>query len=346
MADTAAMPEAALGHYARRLGAAPVATPVAGNLVNLTWAVGSPSAHALQLVASQFGDEENRRIEAVSRRLAEVGIAAPRLLRTDSGALSVAGPEGRRWRLLNWIPGRIHQTVPSPAHAQSAARLVARFHDAMRDSPVGEALPENDFHDTEARMAGLCQALERAVGREVEAELRSLGNDILQAWRELAPAQALPPRPGHGDLKISNLVFEADGPKAVGLIDFDTLARYPLDAELGDAFRSWCNPAGEDTTQPRLDLAIFEAVVAGYLGQSQRIEAEEKASLVHGFARIALELAARFLTDAVDDAYFAWDPAVAPSRVAHNLLRARGQAALAAEVGRRRGELEAIVRRY
>jgi Ser/Thr protein kinase RdoA (MazF antagonist) len=341
MPETAATPEAALAHYANQLGPDPAPTPVAGSLVNRTWAVGSGPDFALQLLAPQFGDVENARIEAVSGLLAEAGVAAPRLVRTDDEALSVAGPDGRRWRLLRWIPGRIHQTVPSPAHARSAARLVARFHDALVSAPAVAALPVTDFHDTEARMARLSEALS-----ESGDQIGQLGERILVAWRSLDDDQSLPRRPGHGDLKISNVVFESDACCAVGLIDFDTLARYPLDAELGDAFRSWCNPAGEDTARPRLDLAIFEAVVAGYLGSSQSLTADEKAHLVAGFARIALELAARFLTDAVEDTYFAWNPEVAPSRSAHNLLRAEGQAVLAAEVVRRRAELEAIVRRY
>ncbi len=344
--ETATTPEAAMACYAGHFNGPPAALPVAGSLVNRTWAVGRPPAFALQLLAAQFGDPENARIEAVGQRLAEAGIAAPRLVRSDAGALSLAGPKGRRWRLLRWMPGRIHPTVPSPAHAKSAARLVARFHDALRDAPEGKALPESDFHDTERRMAMLAVALDRAAGQPGEARIRSLGDSILAAWRALAPIDPLPPRPGHGDLKISNLVFDPDRPEAVGLIDFDTLARYPLDVELGDAFRSWCNPASEDTVRPRLEIAIFEATVAGYLGECRAIDGAEKAGLVPGFQRIALELAARFLTDAVDDVYFAWNPAVAPSRVAHNLIRTQGQTALAAEVARRRGELEAIVARY
>jgi Ser/Thr protein kinase RdoA (MazF antagonist) len=341
MAETAATPEAALAHWANQLGPDPAPTPVAGSLVNRTWAVGSGPDYALQLLAPQFGDPENARIEAVSGPLAEAGVAAPRLVRTDGEALSAAGPDGRCWRLLRWIPGQIHQTVPSPAHARSAAELVARFHDALDSAPAAADLPASDFHDTETRMARLSGAM-----AESGDEIRQLGDRILAAWRRLGDYQSLPRRPGHGDLKISNIVFDADEGRAVGLIDFDTLARYPLDAELGDAFRSWCNPAGEDTTRPRLDLAIFEAVVTGYLGRSQSLTGEEKARLVAGFARIALELAARFLTDAVYDCYFAWNPKVAPSRSAHNLLRAEGQAVLAAEVVRRRAELEAIVGRY
>ena len=49
----------------------------------------------------------------------------------------------------------------------------------------------------------------------------------------------------HGDLKISNLIFDAAG-KAVGIIDFDTLLVHARAIDLGDALRSWCNWTAED----------------------------------------------------------------------------------------------------
>ncbi len=54
----------------------------------------------------------------------------------------------------------------------------------------------------------------------------------------------------------------------------------------------------------------------------------ERESLALGLERIALELAARFATDALEERYFAWDPARFASRGEHDLLRARGQLSL------------------
>ena len=55
----------------------------------------------------------------------------------------------------------------------------------------------------------------------------------------------------------------------------------------------------------------------------------EWAALVPGAERIALELSCRFALDALDESYFGWNPRFG-GRGEHNLLRARGQAALAA----------------
>ncbi|MEE2751965.1 MAG: hypothetical protein VX519_11085 [Myxococcota bacterium] len=65
-----------------------------------------------------------------------------------------------------------------------------------------------------------------------------------------------------------------------------------------------------------------------------------KQRLVSGVERICLELAARFCADALNESYFGWDASIAPGRGEHNLIRAKGQLALAAEVRRQRGDLE------
>ena len=344
----ASSPEAALRHYRRVAAEFGPAIVVPGSLVNRTWMIGEPPQFALQRVAAQFDDDVNHRIERVTRRLTAAGVRTPELLRTDDDSLSLTAPSGERWRLLSWIAGTIHHQIPTPVHATSAAQLVAQFHDALFLSPEGRALPATGFHDTNARLAAMTEALGRAGDHRHGPAIQRLADELFEfweQWRSLATPSA-PDRPGHGDLKISNIVFDSNGPQALALIDLDTLGRYSLEAELGDALRSWCNPAGEDTAQPKLDVSLFEAAIAGYLGTSTTVRDGERGMLVHGLGRIALELAARFLTDAVDESYFAWNPAVAPSHAEHNLLRAAGQLELARQVAAERHVLEAIVERF
>jgi Ser/Thr protein kinase RdoA (MazF antagonist) len=344
--DVVETPEAALQHYAEGREAAFDA--VAGSLVNRTWAVDRPPRFALQLVSAQFGDEVNHRIDRVAERLTASRIRTPHIVRTAGGALSLLGPEGRRWRLLTWVPGRIRHVIASPEDAGSAGALVARFHDALYRAGAALKLPASGFHDTEARLAAMQDALGRAAGHPDEFELRHLGAEVLRrcdGWLGHRERQGLEPRPGHGDLKLSNVVFEPHANRARALIDLDTLGLYTLDAELGDALRSWCNTAGEDRAHPRFDLGIFSAAVTGYCEASKTTTRAERDRIVFGFGRITLELAARFLTDAVDDSYFGWDPAVAPSRARHNLLRAAGQLELFRQIVGLRSDLESIVRR-
>jgi hypothetical protein len=116
---------------------------------------------------------------------------------------------------------------------------------------------------------------------------------------------------------------------AVSLIDLDTVSRMPLWVELGDAWRSWCNRAGEDVAEADLDLEVFRESTKGYLaGLSIDLDAAERKSLAHGLERISLELSARFAADALAESYFGWDPARFASAGDHNLTRARGQLSL------------------
>jgi hypothetical protein len=116
--------------------------------------------------------------------------------------------------------------------------------------------------------------------------------------------------------------------------------------ELGDAFRSWCNPAGEDTEKTEFSLEIFAAAVAGYAGIAGRfIDDEEVAGIVPAIETIYTELAARFCADALLEDYFAWDPERFSTRTEHNLVRARGQLNAAKDLVSKREEADRIVDR-
>src|SRR5439155_24115766 len=73
-----------------------------------------------------------------------------------------------------------------------------------------------------------------------------LAREILDAAKALPPLGDQPRRNVHGDLKISNVMFQHDPLRATSLVDLDTLGLGTLAFELGDAMRSWCNPHGED----------------------------------------------------------------------------------------------------
>ena len=92
-----------------------------------------------------------------------------------------------------------------------------------------------------------------------------------------------------------------------------------------------------------LNVELFDAGMRGYQ-QFRPLSLQMRERIVPGVERICLELAARFAADALNESYFGWDSAVAPGRGEHNLLRARGQLALALEVRRLRGDLESRLR--
>ncbi len=318
-----------------------------GGLINTTWFVGEPPRFVLQQVNAIFPVGIHRRIQQVTGHLVSKGLVAPRIVPALDGCLVTPGPDGTCWRLMDFIPGVTLDAVDSPARARDAAALVGRFHCALLDFPQDLTPLRPDPHDTLRHMAALGSAMAECGGHRLCAGVRSLGAEVLggwERWQQRCGVGQLPIRPAHGDLKISNLRFDAEG-RALCLIDLDTLSSMPLALELGDAMRSWCNRSGEDGETAEVDLAIFEAALEGYRSTAAFASPDELASIAPGTWRICLELAARFGADAYREAYFGWDPSVAPGRGEHNLIRARGQLALARAVERRLPQLEALAAR-
>ena len=126
--------------------------------------------------------------------------------------------------------------------------------------------------------------------------------------------------------------------KRVCLIDLDTLNLMPLELEIGDALRSWCNTEAEDSPQSRCSLEYFTAACEGYA----HIDAELAVMLPDTAARIAIELASRFCADALSENYWRWDSQRFESASAHNQVRCEAQLQLAADILGQRADLRRI----
>jgi Ser/Thr protein kinase RdoA (MazF antagonist) len=335
--------------------------PLSGGLINATFAVhdgGRPVA-VLQRLHPVFGGAVNLDLEAVTAHLAAKGLVTPRLLRTRGGDAWIEHA-GRAWRALTWVDGVTVHRVPAPGWAETGGELVGQFHVAVADLAHDYAFARAGVHDTAAHLARLRGLVEAGGGgggggvdaaHAAHAEHVELGREILAAADALPPMPEVPRRHCHGDLKISNLLFEAEqgtskvAPRGVCLVDLDTLGLSTLAFELGDAMRSWCNPRGEDAGSIAFDLAIFEAAMHGFRRVAGDVVAPaEWRSIVVGLETVCIELAARFAVDIFRDEYFGWDPSRFPSRRAHNAVRARGQLALGLAVRADREEALAIVR--
>lgn len=299
-------------------------------LINRTYFVGEPVRAVLQWVNPIFHPTLQLDIEAVTRHLAERGMVTPCLVPSRDGELWVADDQRGVWRVLTYIQGRTLHQIGSLATAKAAGDLVGRFHAGLADFAYAPRAPQRHIHDTPARLAELRAALERCDGHPFAGEARELGAEILSGFASWDGDVDQPERICHGDLKISNLRFDDDGDQGICLLDFDTIAPMSLQVEMGDAWRSWCNPAGEsDPEAVRFDFAIFEASAAAWLAAFPAITRRERESLAGGVERICWELASRFCADAVNNSYFLESRDKWPRPGAHNLVRARGQRNLA-----------------
>ncbi|MBK9071457.1 MAG: phosphotransferase [Myxococcales bacterium] len=292
-------------------------SPLAGGLINQTFRVaraGTPIA-VLQQMHPVFRGEVNLDIDAVGRHLKAFGhdVRIPDVLPTRAGALWL-DHEARPWRALSWLPGDTLHAVPHPSVARSAGALVGRFHRALDGFEHAYAFRRAGVHDTPLHLANLRAQMAAHAGATFEnaAAIHALAQEILAAAALLPPIEDLAPRHCHGDLKISNLLFsepgsvaagEANGLKATALVDLDTIGKMPLAHELGDALRSWCNPAGEDQDEVIFRTDIFAAAMEGYQAETGPLADAAKRSIPAGLLTICTELAARFCADALADSY-------------------------------------------
>ena len=297
----------------------------------------------VQKVAPLFTPEIHRDIEAITAHVAGKGLLPPRLLRTQEGALCHVDADKTPWRAMNWIPGQSPLRMEGMAMAEQAGRLTARWHLALDDLEHEFSFVRPEAHDTPLFMQLLEGALRAHSDHRLRDPVALLAEEVMEAWSAWQGDLEGVRRICHGDLKISNLRFSAGG-EALTLLDFDTVGMLTLDVELGDAWRSWCNVSDEDSVDACFDMDLFEASAAGYLEECP-LDREMRERLPAGVERICLELVARFAADALNESYCGWDPDVAKGRGEHNLLRARGQWALARNVRALRTDMERVLLR-
>jgi Ser/Thr protein kinase RdoA (MazF antagonist) len=321
---------------------------ITGGLINATYVVrvGGQAVAVLQRLHPIFGAEVNLDLEAVTNHLAARGVETPRLLRTLDGR-AWCEHEQRVWRATTWVEGESVAAVPDPEWARVGGELVGQFHRAVADLSYEYRFVRSGVHDTQLHLARLRACIDSGAvsgSGAGDPNVLVLGHEILAAATQLPELPTQPKRHIHGDLKISNLLFRRYPIRAVALVDLDTLGHGSLAFELGDAMRSWCNPHGEDAGQVRFDISIFATAIAGFREVADSILSDaERTSVGVGLETVCVELAARFAVDVYEDRYFGWDPTRFESRRAHNLVRARGQLALATAVRAARREILEIV---
>jgi len=324
-----ASPEAALAHWPTLAGGS--VAPLGAGLVNQTFLVtGAAGRHVLQRVSPVFSPAIHDNILAVTERLAQAGMITPRLVPAGDGRPCADLGEGGVWRVMTFVDGVSFDVVGGAAQARAGGELVARFHravDGLAHTFVGMRV---GAHDIPRHLRRLGDAVEARRGHRLHGTVSALAAEIAAGAATVPALPALPDRVCHGDLKFNNLMFAGPGPaereRALCLIDLDTVGPMALAYELGHAWRSWCNRAGEDAAEARLDLEVFRASLDGYRdGLGRPLGDDEARALLLGVEWMSLELAARFATDALEEAYFGWDSARFPGRGEHNLVRAQGQ---------------------
>lgn len=318
--------------------------PLGTGLINATFlAVGAGRPLVLQRLHQSFDANVNVDLDTVTALLHKRGMTTPRLVKTKDGSRETVDADGHLWRAQTYVPGQAFDKLQSTQHATEAGALVADFHGALFDADIHYQKERRHAHLTASHLRFLESTLDAHRDHRLYAEVAPLADAVLAALDPLPDFSRLPERHAHGDLKISNLLFDDKG-QGLCLVDLDTLAPMVWPHEMGDAFRSWCNRSGEDHEGATFDLAFFRAALEGYARQNgAALTDDERGMLVEGIRTICLELAARFLADALNASYFGWDPDRFPTRADHNLVRGRGQLALAMDLDTKRSAAEQVV---
>lgn len=326
--DTAAPPAEVLQAFGL---VQPYCERITSGHINRTWRVcpdaGDPKAAAfvLQQVNPVFPAAVQHDIVAVTGHLRALGVPTLELVETRAGE-PFFDHGGEVWRLTRFIEGTTIDRVDNAHRAREAGRALGEFHAALRSFPGPLSHARAGVHDLTLHLQRLEAALDRHRDHRHFIEIARTAARIVEAAAEVRDHP-----PGervlvHGDPKISNVIF--DGEHAVCLIDLDTLSAMPVELEIADALRSWCNAEAEDSPQAHCSATFFAAACEGYANLDQELAL----ILPDVTAQIAVELAARFCADALAERYFGWDATRFESASAHNRARCEAQLALAADI--------------
>jgi len=283
----------------------------------------------------------------------------PRLLPTRGArAWLQQGPDC--WRMLTFVADTSSpDTVLSDDHAAEVGRALGAFHLLVHDLPCDQLHDTLEgFHVTPGYLHSYDQLVEQGSTGTSPAPGEGTAHPDAVAWchRFIADRRSLAPvleqarssgrlqlRPIHGDPKVNNVLLDRDSGQAVAMVDLDTLKPGLLHYDIGDALRSGCNPAGEETTDlaaVQFDAERCRAMLAGYLELARPILSEADLELIPTAARlISFELGLRFFSD-----HLAGNRYFKCRHPSHNLERALVQFTLTERIEAQEPQLEQLVR--
>ena len=228
-----------------------------------------------------------------------------------------------------------------------SALAFGRFQEMLSDYPADtlfEIIP--NFHNTIDRYEKFKESIRiDGVARveEVEKDIAFLleRETLGSTLQKMLDAGILPLRVTHNDTKLNNVLLDKTTRKSLCVLDLDTVMPGLSLYDFGDSIRFGAATAEEDekdTSKMKLDLHLFQVYTRGFLKAAPSLTALEVSMLPLGAIVMTLELAVRFMTDYLDgDLYF---------KIAyadHNLVRARSQMALVADMQEKWAEMNKIV---
>ena len=266
---------------------------------------------------------------------------------THEGPFYFLDDEGEYWRMYDFIGGFCLDAPESEEDFYQSALAFGRFQHMLSDFPAHtlfETIPE--FHNTIDRYRQLKESIAAdACGRlsSVQADVDFLmeREELGCTLQRLRESGELPLRVTHNDTKLNNVLLDKDSRKSLCVLDLDTVMPGLSLYDFGDSIRFGAATAAEDEqdlSKMSMDLHLFEVYTRGFLEAATSLTDREVELLPMGAFVITLELATRFMKDHLDgDLYFK------TAYPGHNLVRARAQMKLAADMQEKMDQMQQIV---
>lgn len=279
-------------------------------------------------------------------------ISDPRLslhfIPTLQGRYYFRDDEGEFWRMYDFVGGFCLDAPESEQDFYQSGLAFGRFQQLLADFPADtlyETIPQ--FHNTIDRFRQLKESIKtdnlgRLANVKAEVEFALAQEEIGSTLQKMLEAGELPLRVTHNDTKLNNILFDKTTRKSLCVLDLDTVMPGLSVHDFGDSIRFGAVTAAEDEPDWRkmkLDLHLFEVYTRGFLEAAPDLTENEVKMLPMGALVMTLEVGIRFLKDYLDgDFYFKIQ------YPEHNLIRARTQLALVADMLAKWEDMHRIVK--
>ena len=268
-------------------------------------------------------------------------------IRTHYNQYFYVDDHGDYWRMYDFVGGFCLDMPETNADFYESALAFGHFQSMLADFPaetLHETIPE--FHNTIDRYRQFKEVLKkdpcgRLAGVRNEVQFLKDREELAGTLQRMRESGELPLRVTHNDTKLNNVLLDRQTRKFLCVLDLDTVMPGLSLYDYGDSIRFGAATAEEDEwdlSKMTLDLERFEIYTKGYMEACPTLTDKEVEMMPMGALIMTLEVGLRFLTDYIDgDHYFK----IAYSD--HNLVRARTQLRLVADMQSKWDEMNRIV---
>ncbi len=258
---------------------------------------------------------------------------------------------GNYYRVYNFIEHATCYQQATPELFYASAKAFGKFAKQLDDfdaSSITDTIV--NFHNTVNRFQNFTNALEkdscsRAKDIATEIAFVQARKDFCSIILDEIKDGAIPLRVCHNDTKLNNVMIDNDTQEGICVIDLDTVMPGSLLYDFGDSIRFGASSAAEDETDLNLvycSLSKYDLYVKGYLEECHSILSPRELELLPQAAILmTFECGMRFLTDYLNgDTYFK------VHKPGHNLMRARNQFQLVADMEDKLDEMNMITQKH